>query len=73
MWQVRCSAEPDVSVVICTYNRGPLLRIALQHVAAQELGDLRFEVWIINNNSNDDTQQVIDEFIAGRENWHTVL
>ena len=64
-------SEPDVSVVICTYNRGPLLRMALQHVAAQELGDLRFEVWMVNNNSTDDTQQVIDEFIAGRENWHT--
>jgi glucosyl-dolichyl phosphate glucuronosyltransferase len=63
--------SPDVSVVICTYNRGPLLRVALQHVAAQELGDLRFEVWIINNNSSDDTQQVIDEFITGRANWHT--
>lgn len=64
-------SEPDISVVICTYNRGPLLRMALQHVAAQQPGDVRFEVWIINNNSSDDTQQVIDEFIAGRENWYT--
>jgi glucosyl-dolichyl phosphate glucuronosyltransferase len=45
--------------------------MALQHVAEQDAGDVRFEVWVINNNSTDDTQQVIDEFIAGRENWHT--
>ncbi len=63
--------EPDVSVVICTYNRGALLRNSLEHLAAQQPGDSRFEVWIINNNSSDNTQQVIDEFIAGRENWHT--
>jgi glucosyl-dolichyl phosphate glucuronosyltransferase len=62
---------PDISVVICTYNRGALLRNSLQHLAAQKPGDVRFEVWIINNNSTDDTQQVIDEFIAGRENWYT--
>lgn len=64
-------SDPDVSVVICTYNRGPLLRTALQHVAAQDAGDVRFEVRVINNNSTDDTQQLIDEFIAGREHWYT--
>jgi glycosyltransferase involved in cell wall biosynthesis len=63
--------DPDVSVVICTYNRGPLLRMALQHVAAQDAPEVRFDVWVINNNSTDDTQQLIDEFIAGRPNWHT--
>jgi len=65
--------QPDVSVVICTYNRGALLRNSLEHLAAQQPGDARFEVWIINNNSTDDTQQVIDEYIAGRENWHSLF
>ena len=67
------SQAPDVSVVICTYNRGELLKQALESVAAQRAGDVRYEVLIVNNNSTDETQQVIDAFVAGRDGWRALF
>lgn len=56
--------EPDVSVVISTYNRCELLPRALESLAGQEAPGLRFEVIVVDNNSTDRTPEVIEAFAA---------
>ena len=68
MVSMREAEEPDVSVVICTFNRGTMLRPALESLARQTAGD--FEVLLVDNNSTDDTRQIINDFIEERENWY---
>lgn len=53
----------NITVVICTYNRCQSLARALESVAAQVLPDsVRWEVLVIDNNSTDSTQDVVEEF-----------
>jgi glycosyltransferase involved in cell wall biosynthesis len=63
----------DVSAIICTYNRGIMLRPALESLLAQDAGDVSFEVIIVDNNSTDDTKRIAQEFVAGREGWTYVF
>jgi glucosyl-dolichyl phosphate glucuronosyltransferase len=58
------SDQCDVSVNICTYNRQHLLQTALESVLSQQADGLRYEVIVVDNNSTDDTRQVIESFIA---------
>lgn len=53
----------DVSVCICTYNRCETLRSALESVLGQEADGVRFEVIVVDNNSTDDTKQVVQSFV----------
>lgn len=55
----------DISVIICTYNRGEYLRKVLFDLIRQEtVSDVSFEVIIVDNNSMDNTKQVCEEFIV---------
>jgi len=51
-----------ISVVITTYNRRDKLRLALEGLERQSLHKDKFEVWVIDNNSTDDTEVVTREF-----------
>jgi len=59
--------HPALSICIPTYNRAPYLRTLLQSVVA-ELGPIPaaglVEVVISDNNSNDDTELVVNDFVA---------
>jgi len=61
-------AQPEVSIVIPTYNRSELLRDALLSVLRQEDDGSTFEVVVVDNNSRDDTEAVVrslmDEYPA---------
>ena len=48
---------PLFSVVIPTYNRAKLLRVALASIAAQEFRD--FETIVVDDGSQDDTEEVV--------------
>lgn len=50
--------EPEVSVVIPTYNRSTLLRDAVSSVLAQD-SQSRYEIIVVDNNSKDDTPAVV--------------
>ena len=53
-------ASLDFSVLICTYNRAPLLRRTLEHVAAQVVPTgTRWETVVVDNNCTDDTSEVV--------------
>lgn len=55
----------DISVIICTYNRGAFLRKVLLDLAGQDAVErINFEVVIVDNNSTDNTKLICEEFIA---------
>ena len=49
----------DVSVVVPTRNRAPLLRASLESLVAQCANGVRYEVLVVDNNSTDDTAQTV--------------
>ncbi len=52
-----------ISVVICTYNRDKFLPKALESLAKQSANPKDFEIIIVNNNSTDSTETIIQTFI----------
>ena len=53
----------SITVVLCTYNRAQSLQSALQSVAASVLPEsVEWEILIVDNNSNDRTRKVAEEF-----------
>jgi glycosyltransferase involved in cell wall biosynthesis len=51
-----------ISVVVCTFNRAGLLEISLQSLSNQLLEDSGYEVIVADNNSTDNTRQVVSKF-----------
>ena len=52
---------PDVSVVLSTYNRGALLRDAIDGVLDQRAaGTPPFELLVVDNNSTDETKAIVE-------------
>jgi glucosyl-dolichyl phosphate glucuronosyltransferase len=52
-----------INVIICTYNRGEMLRTALESVAASAVPpSVEWDVLVVDNNSTDKTRDVVDEF-----------
>ena len=55
----------QISVILCTYNRYVYLKKVLDSIAASVLPEsIKWEVLIIDNNSNDRTPEVASEFAA---------
>jgi glycosyltransferase involved in cell wall biosynthesis len=57
-----------ISVVICTYNRANLLANALSSTCKQTVRSSLYEVIVVDNNSNDQTGTVADDFCARYRN-----
>ncbi len=57
--------EPLISIVIPAYNYASLLPRALDSVLCQMADDI--ELIIVNDGSTDDTREVLDAYLAGRE------
>lgn len=56
---------PDVSIVVCTYNRAASLGLTLAALAAQATPTrILWELIIVDNNSTDATQAVVESFVA---------
>lgn len=52
------AAQPDVSIVVSTYNRAGRLAPALEALISQT-GDVAYEVLVVDNNSTDGTAEVL--------------
>jgi glycosyltransferase involved in cell wall biosynthesis len=53
----------NITVIVCTYNRCQALSKALSSVAASVLpASLTWEVLVVDNNSSDQTREVVDDF-----------
>lgn len=53
--------SPDISIVVCTFNRAAVLRLALESLLRQEMGGICYEIVVVDNASTDDTQTVVQE------------
>lgn len=51
-----------LSVVICTYNRGKYLPMVLDSLKKQQYPFSSFEILLVNNNSTDQTDKIIQEY-----------
>jgi glycosyltransferase involved in cell wall biosynthesis len=54
------SKKPKVSVIIPTYNRGWILREAIDSVLAQDYTD--YELIVVDDGSTDDTRKILDSY-----------
>jgi glycosyltransferase involved in cell wall biosynthesis len=53
------------SLILCTYNRSGVLSQALESIAASRFpSSLDWEVLVVDNNSRDQTRQVVEEFCS---------
>lgn len=53
----------NITVILCTYNRCESLRKALESVAESRLPEpIDWEVLVVDNNSKDQTREVVEEF-----------
>lgn len=51
----------DISIIIPTYNNSKILRKTLENISKiNTVQDISYEIIVVNNNSTDDTQQVLD-------------
>lgn len=57
----------DISVIIGTYNRCDMLPRALEGVLGQDAGGVRYEVIVVDNNSVDQTREVVATLIRSGE------
>ena len=53
----------DISLIVCTYNRYESLRTTLESVAHSILpNSIEWEVLVVDNNSRDQTREVVEDF-----------
>lgn len=56
----------NISVILCTYNRCSSVAKALDSVARSEMPEtVTWEVLVVDNNSNDKTREVVEDFCGG--------
>jgi glycosyltransferase involved in cell wall biosynthesis len=53
---------PNVSIIICTYNRKNLLKMCLNSIYAQDYPQSNFEVIVVDGGSSDGTEKLCKEF-----------
>lgn len=54
--------QPSISVVICTYQRADLLPKAIKSLLSQTLEASEFETIVVDNDSQDQTEQSVREY-----------
>jgi glycosyltransferase involved in cell wall biosynthesis len=55
--------NPEISVIICSYNRARYIREALESLYRQDADKSTYEVIVVDNNSTDDTDEVCHTFL----------
>lgn len=61
-----------ISIVVCTRNRSRLLQGCLNSLAKQSRSDKDYEVIVVDNNSTDDTNEIIKKFVICKNNFRAV-
>jgi glucosyl-dolichyl phosphate glucuronosyltransferase len=60
-----------ISIIICSYNRANYILLALESLLKQTLSKDVFEVFVIDNNSTDNTEEVCKKFIESHKEMNT--
>jgi glycosyltransferase involved in cell wall biosynthesis len=55
--------QPELSIIICTFNREDFLTLTLQSLALQSLDKNLYEVLVVDNNSTDNTASLCQQLI----------
>ena len=66
--QYRNNSKLAISVVICTFNRAELLGSALQTLCEQSINKSYYEVIVVDNNSQDSTRNLTENFCRNYPN-----
>jgi len=66
-------ANKKISIVICTYNRDFILPECIDSLIAQSADKKNYEIIVVNNNSNDNTQAIIDKYSSTYPNFRNVF
>lgn len=64
---------PHISVVVCTYNRAKYLPGCLDSLVSQTLDSSKYEVIVVNNNSTDCTQEIVEKYAAEHINFRMIV
>lgn len=62
---------PSISLIVPVYNTEKYLRKCLESIAVQTLQNI--EVLVVNNNTQDNSQQIIDEFVAKDQRFKAII
>ncbi len=57
-----------VSLITPTYNRADLLEETIVSIVNQDLKDIKLEYLIVDNNSTDNTKEIVEKYIGVNEN-----
>jgi glycosyltransferase involved in cell wall biosynthesis len=57
------NTNPEISVIICSYNRADYIIGAIESLYHQTLDKSRFEVLVVDNNSIDNTGDLVQDYI----------
>ena len=68
--EMKIETSPLISVVIPTYNHAEFLKVAISSVLEQAYQN--FEIVIVDNHSNDHTNEVVDSFNDDRISLHKI-
>jgi glycosyltransferase involved in cell wall biosynthesis len=63
----------QISVIVCTYNRAALVRQVVETLCAQSADPSTYEIVVVDNNSSDQTREVVAEFQQKHTNVRYVL
>ncbi len=62
----------ELTVIVCTYNRGHLLSETIPTIFQQNVLNDRYQVLIVNNNSTDNTSEILNGFIKQYDNLSVI-
>lgn len=61
------SPKPYISIIVCTYNNADSLKITINQLLNQQLAKPElFELIVVDNNSSDHTNSIINSFSSGK-------
>jgi glycosyltransferase involved in cell wall biosynthesis len=60
---------PEISVIICSYNRADYIIGAVESLYNQTLDKKRFEVLVVDNNSIDNTGELVQDYINNHNDF----
>tara|TARA_B100001964_G_C14259530_1_gene614534 strand:- start:2600 stop:3538 length:939 start_codon:yes stop_codon:yes gene_type:complete len=64
---------PILSVIVCTYNRANLLDNCLASLSEQDLNSELYEIIVVDNNSKDNTSDVVSKYMGNDKNIRYVI